>query len=179
MVWITIPNQKAKKTWVLNSFSPTPPKAGVQKYLRPSPTSGGTFALPSSGGHPGPGVNVLLMLFNFPANITKKCSGTKDFQIEDIAKIIPTLRVAKCKSSSKDQKSNKKPQHWDDLCNIFYLKIVFHAFGICRTHGVTNEYLLFENNLVELWIPSWNIMKYYLLCEKCFSLLLEYLLKKK
>ena len=33
---------------------------------------------------------------------------------------------------------------------IFYLKTVFHAFGICRTHGVTNEYLLFENNLVEL-----------------------------
>ena len=33
---------------------------------------------------------------------------------------------------------------------IFYLKTVFHAFGICRTHGVTNEYLLFENHLVEL-----------------------------
>ena len=73
-----------------------------------------------------------------------------NFQIEDIAKIIPMLRVAKCKSSSKNQKTTITPQHLDDLCNILYLKIVFHAFGICRTHRVTNEYLLFENNLVEL-----------------------------
>ena len=58
-----------------------PPKAGVQKYLRPGPTSGGTFALPSSGGHPGPGVNVLLILFNFPAKITNKMAvGQKIFK---------------------------------------------------------------------------------------------------
>ena len=64
----------------------------MQKYLRPGPTSGGTFALPSSGGHPGPGINVLLISYNFPAKITKNGSGTKDFQIENIAKIIPMLR---------------------------------------------------------------------------------------
>jgi len=88
------PIKKTKKRF-LNSFSPTspPPKAGVQKYLRPGPTSGDTFALPSWGGHPGPGVNVLLILYNFPAKITQNGSGTKDFQIEeDIAKIIPMLR---------------------------------------------------------------------------------------
>jgi len=32
-----------------------------------------------------------------------------NFQIEDIAKIIPVLRVAKCKSSSKNQKNNNNP----------------------------------------------------------------------
>ena len=31
---------------------------------------------------------------------------------------------------------------------VFYLKIAFHAFGICRTHGGTNQYLLFKTNLV-------------------------------
>ena len=64
----------------------------MPKYLRPGPTSGGTLALSSSGGHPGPGVNVLLILDNFPAKNTKNGSGTKDFQIEDIPKIIPMLR---------------------------------------------------------------------------------------
>ena len=64
----------------------------MPKYLRPGPTSGGTLALSSSGGHPGPGVNVLLILGNFPAKNTKNGSGTKDFQIEDIPKIIPMLR---------------------------------------------------------------------------------------
>ena len=40
-------SKKQKNPGFLNSFSPTPPpKAGVQKYLRPGPTSGGTFALP-------------------------------------------------------------------------------------------------------------------------------------
>ena len=62
----------------------------MQKYLRPGPTSGDTFALPSSGGSPG---KVLLILYNFPAKITQHGSGTKDFQLEeDIAKIIPMLR---------------------------------------------------------------------------------------
>ena len=94
MVWITIPqSKKQKKPWFLNSFSPThPPKARVPKYLRPGPTSGGTFALPSSGGHPGPGVNVLLIWDNFPAKKHKKWQWDKDFQIEDIPKIIPMLR---------------------------------------------------------------------------------------
>jgi len=64
----------------------------VPKYLRPGPTSGGTLALSSSGGHPGPGVNVLLILDNFPAKNAKNGSGTKDFQIEDIPKIIPMVR---------------------------------------------------------------------------------------
>jgi hypothetical protein len=41
--------------------------------------------------------------------ITKNGSGTKDFQIDDIANIIPMLMVAKCKSSSKDQQSNSNP----------------------------------------------------------------------
>ena len=94
MVWITIPeSKKLKNPWFLNSFSPTPPpKARMPKYLRPDPTSGGTLALSSSGGHPGPGVNVLLILDNFPAKNTKNGSGAKDFQIEDIPKIIPMLR---------------------------------------------------------------------------------------
>ena len=88
------PNQKNKKKVFEQFFTDLPPpKAGVQKYLRPGPTSGDTFALPSWGGHPGPGVNVLLILYNFPAKITQNGSGTKDFQIEeDIAKIIPMLR---------------------------------------------------------------------------------------
>ena len=71
---------------------PPPPKARVPKYLRPGPTSGGTSALSSSGGHPGPGVNVLLILDNIPAKNTQNGSGTKDFQIKDIPKIIPMLR---------------------------------------------------------------------------------------
>ena len=94
--WFESPslNQRSKKNpWFLNSFSPThPPKARVPKYLRPGPTSGGTLTLSSSGGHPGPGVNVLLILDNFPAKNTKNGSGKKDFQIEDIPKIIPMLR---------------------------------------------------------------------------------------
>ena len=91
--WFESQSKKPKKPWFLNSFSPTPPrKARVPKYLRPGPTSGGTLALSSSGGHPGPGVNVLLILDNFPAKNTKNGSGTKDFQIEDIPKIIPMLR---------------------------------------------------------------------------------------
>ena len=71
-----------KKNNVFEQFFTDPPsKAGVQKYLRPGPTSGGTFALPSSGGHPGPGVNVLLILFNFPAKITNKMAvGQKIFK---------------------------------------------------------------------------------------------------
>ena len=65
--------KKTKQPKVFEQFfTDLPPrKAGVQKYLRPGPTSGGTFALPSSGGHPSPGVNVLLMLHNAPAKTTK------------------------------------------------------------------------------------------------------------
>jgi len=77
----------------LNSFSPTPPKVRVPKYLRPDPISGGTLVLSSSGGHPGPGVNVLLILDNFPAKNTKNSNGTKNFQIKNISKIIPILKV--------------------------------------------------------------------------------------
>ena len=58
-----------------------PPEEGVQKYLPKWDPAGGTFALPSSGGHPGPGVNVLLILFNFPAKITNKMAvGQKIFK---------------------------------------------------------------------------------------------------
>ena len=43
--------KKTKQPKVFEQFfTDLPPrKAGVQKYLRPGPTSGGTFALPSSG----------------------------------------------------------------------------------------------------------------------------------
>ena len=61
-------------------------------YLRPGPTSGGTLVLSSSGDHPGPGINVLLILNNFPKKNTKNGSRSKDFQIENIPKIIPMLR---------------------------------------------------------------------------------------
>jgi hypothetical protein len=50
------------------------------------------LALSSSGDHPGPGINVLLILNNFPKKNTKNGSGSKDFQIENIPKIIPMLR---------------------------------------------------------------------------------------
>ena len=96
VVLITIPQSKKLKKnhgfWPVFHRPPPPRKARVPKYLRPGPTSGGTLALSSSGGHPGPGVNVLLILDNFPAKNTKNGSGTKDFQIEDIPKIIPLLR---------------------------------------------------------------------------------------
>ena len=48
--------------------------------------------LPPSRGQPHPGVHVLLILYNLPAKTTKNGSLTKDFQIEDIAKIIPKLK---------------------------------------------------------------------------------------
>lgn len=66
--------------------------AAVQKYLRPGPISGGTFAPPPSSGHPGPGVHVLLILYNLPGKTTKNGSWTKEKQIEDIAQIIPKLK---------------------------------------------------------------------------------------
>ena len=61
-------------------FTDPPPKARVPKYLRPGPTSGGTLALSSSGGHPGLGVSVLLILDNFPAKNTKMAVGHKIFK---------------------------------------------------------------------------------------------------
>ena len=98
-------------------FTDPPPKARVPKYLRPGPTSGGTLALSSSGGHPGPGVNVLLILDNFPAKNTKNGSGTKDFSNRRYSKDHPNVEgfilgflVI-----------------WTTfaLCNIFYLKSVW------------------------------------------------------
>ena len=54
-------------------FTDLPPrKAGVQKYLRPGPTSGGTFALPSSG------ASMFYWFFKyFSSNNHKNGSGTK------------------------------------------------------------------------------------------------------
>ena len=50
---------------------------------------------PLRGGHPGPGVNVLLILNNFPARITKSGSGTKKNQIE-ITTVLPPPGGKKC-----------------------------------------------------------------------------------
>ena len=118
MGWITIPqSKKLKNPWFLNSFSPTPPKARMPKYLRPGPTSGGTLALSSSGGHPGPGVNVLLILDNSPAKNTKKWQWDKRFSNRRYSKDHPNVEgfilgflVI-----------------WTTfaLCNIFYLKRVW------------------------------------------------------
>ena len=131
VVWITIPQSKKQKKGFWTVFHrPPPPKAGVQKYPRPGPTSGDTFALPSWGGHPGPGVNVLLILYNFPAKITQNGSGTKDFQIEeDIAKIIPMLRGLLL-------------DFWSfELLLHFAISSIWNAFG--RTPKM---HLLFEAN---------------------------------
>ena len=105
----------------------------MPKYLRPGPTSGGTLALSSSGGHPGPGVNVLLILDNFPAKNTKNGSGTKDFQIEDIPKIIPMLRGLFLDFWSLTTFA---------LCNIFYLKRVWPHPQMHLLIEIIPEYLL-------------------------------------
>ena len=109
--------KKLKNPWFWTVFHRPPPKARMPKYLQPGPTSGGTLALSSSGGHPGPGVNVLLILDNFPAKNTKNGSGTKDFQIEDIPKIIPMFEGSIL--------GFLVISTTFALCNIFYLKRVW------------------------------------------------------
>ena len=75
------PITKAKKLRVFEQFFTDPPEGGSAKVLPAGSRFGGTFAPPSSGGHPGPGVNVLLILFNFPAKITNKMAvGQKIFK---------------------------------------------------------------------------------------------------
>ena len=80
-IWITIPqSKKLKNRGLFNSFSPTPPKGGSAKVPSAGSHFGGTFALPSSGGHPSPGVNVVLILYNFPAKTTTMAVGQKIFE---------------------------------------------------------------------------------------------------
>ena len=73
-------------------FSPTPPEGESAKVPPAGSHFGRYFGTLLFGGSPRSGVNVLLILDNFPAKNTKNGSGTKDFQIEDIPKIIPMLR---------------------------------------------------------------------------------------
>ena len=107
----------------------------------------------------------------------KKYSGTKDFQIDDIANIIPMLMVAKCKSSSKDQQSNSNPFN---IGMIFAISSIWKLFFM---HLGSVELMGLQMNIFYLKTIWWNslgsLMKYYLLFEKCFSVLLEYLLFEK
>ena len=109
--------------------------------------------------------------------ITKKFSGTKDFQIDDIANIIPMLMVAKCKSSSKDQQSNSNPFN---IGMIFAISSIWKLFFM---HLGSVELMGLQMNIFYLKAILWNslgsLMKYYLLFEKCVSVLLEYLLFEK
>ena len=109
--------------------------------------------------------------------ITKDYSGTKDLQIDDIANIIPMLMVAKCKSSSKDQQSNSNPFN---IGMIFAISSIWKLFFM---HLGSVELMGLQMNIFYLKTIWWNslgsLMKYYLLFEKCFSVLLEYLLFEK
>ena len=109
--------------------------------------------------------------------ITKNGSGTKDFQIDDIANIIPMLMVAKCKSSSKDQQSNSNPFN---IGMIFAISSIWKLFFM---HLGSVELMGLQMNIFYLKTILWNslgsLMKYYLLFEKCVSVLLEYLLFEK
>ena len=109
--------------------------------------------------------------------ITKNYSGTKDFQIDDIANIIPMLMVAKCKSSSKDQQSNSNPFN---IGMIFAISSIWKLFFM---HLGSVELMGLQMNIFYLKTIWWNslgsLMRYYLLFEKCFSVLLEYLLFEK
>ena len=158
MVWITIPNQKAKKTWVLNSFSPTPPKAGVQKYLRPSPTSGGTFALPSSGGHLGPGINVLLLLFNFAAKITKSGSGTKIFKSKMLQRSSQCwgLQSAKVAQKTKNPTINPSTLGWS-VQYLLFENCFSCIWDLSNSSGYKRISSIGKQFGGTLWIPWWNI----------------------
>ena len=122
-------------------------------------------------------ISSIWKLFYFKKNlqkITKNYSGTKDFQIDDIANIIPMLMVAKCKSSSKDQQSNSNPFN---IGMIFAISSIWKLFFM---HLGSVELMGLQMNIFYLKTIWWNslgsLMKYYLLFEKCFSVLLEYLL---
>ena len=65
-------------------------------------SGGDTFALPSVGGHPGLDINILLILLKKPCKKLQNYSRIKNFQINDIANIIPMLIIIKYKSSSKN-----------------------------------------------------------------------------
>ena len=113
-----------------------------------------------------------------PAKNHKNGSGTKDFQIDDIANIIPMLMVAKCKSSSKDQQSNSNPFN---IGMIFAISSIWKLFPFMHLGSV--ELMGLQMNIFYLKTILWNsrgsLMKYYLLFEKCVSVLLEYLLFEK
>ena len=95
--WFESPslNQKSlkKKTWFLNSFSPTPPRTRecqstsgrvpLREVLWHSPLRGVTQVRAS--------MFYWFEIISLQKN-TKNGSGTKDFQIEDIPKIIPMLK---------------------------------------------------------------------------------------
>ena len=89
----------------------------MPKYLRPGSTSGGTLALSSSGGHPGPGVNVLLILDTFPAKKHKKWQWDKRFSNRRYSKDHPNVEGLILGFLV----------IWTTfaLCNIFYLKSVW------------------------------------------------------
>ena len=116
-------------------------------------------------------------LKKIPAKNHKNYSGTKDLQIDDIANIIPMLMVAKCKSSSKDQQSNSNPFN---IGMIFAISSIWKLFFM---HLGSVELMGLQMNIFYLKTIWWNslgsLMKYYLLFEKCFSVLLEYLLFEK
>ena len=119
MVWITIPqSKKLKKTWFLNSFSPTPPPEGENAKVPPAGSHFGRyFGTLLFGGSPRSGVNVLLILDNFPAKNTTKWQWDKRFSNRRYSKDHPNVEgfilgflVI-----------------WTTfaLCNIFYLKRVW------------------------------------------------------
>ena len=85
--------------------------------------------------------------------------------------------VAKCKSSSKDQQSNSNPFN---IGMIFAISSIWKLFFM---HLGSVELMGLQMNIFYLKTIWWNslgsLMKYYLLFEKCFSVLLEYLLSKK
>ena len=124
--------------------------------------------------------------------ITKDGSGTKDFQIDDIANIIPMLMVAKCKSSSKDQQSNSNPfnigmifaissiwklffMHLGSVeltglqMNIFYLKTIWWKLSGFPHEILSSIWKVFFSTprISSIW--KINCITDYLLFEKWFE----------
>ena len=84
--------KKQKKTWVLNSLSPTPRRQECKSTSGRVPLRGVLLHSPLRGVTRVRASMFYCFFFNFAPKITKNGSGTNDFQIEDIAKIIPMLR---------------------------------------------------------------------------------------